>query len=150
MKTSYHPKASDFVDYAVAGGGGSGFCSGLGAGLSVRATSFYGDQTVTATTDGTRHQEQQQQQLQQQQQQHILRQPATSASTSSVAAAATSKRKRQTGEFFISHPNSYYRRALALFVTRLSKSPPIGVKRFEFDVDKMWIRYIMLCRQFSV
>lgn len=133
MKTSYHPKASDFVDYAVAGGGGSGFCPGLGAGLSVRATSFYGDQTVTATTDGTRHQEQQQQQLQQ----HILRQPATSASTSSVAAAATSKRKRQTGEFFISHPNSYYRLALALFVTRLSKSPLIGVKRFEFDVDKM-------------
>lgn len=133
MKTSYHPKASDFVDYAVAGGGGSGFCPGLGAGLSVRATSFYGDQTVTATTDGTRHQEQQQQQLQQ----HILRQPATSTSTSSVAAAATSKRKRQTGEFFISHPNSYYRLALALFVTRLSKSPLIGVKRFEFDVDKM-------------
>lgn len=132
MKTSYHPKASDFVDYAVAGGGGSGFCPGLGAGLSVRATSFYGDQTVTATTDGTRHQEQQQQL-----QQHILRQPATSTSTSSVAAAATSKRKRQTGEFFISHPNSYYRLALALFVTRLSKSPLIGVKRFEFDVDKM-------------
>ncbi|KMY96689.1 LOW QUALITY PROTEIN: uncharacterized protein Dsimw501_GD11020 [Drosophila simulans] len=89
MKTSYHPKASDFVDYAVAGGGGSGFCPGLGAGLSVRATSFYGDQTVTATADGTRHQEQQQQQ-------HILRQPATSTSTSSAAAAATSKRKRQT------------------------------------------------------
>jgi len=95
MKTSHQPKASDFVDYAVAGGGGSGFCPGLGAGLSARAASFYGDLTVTATADGTR-----------QQQQHPLRQPATSTSSAAAtppssltAAAAASKRKRQTGEF---------------------------------------------------
>ncbi|KAI8039185.1 hypothetical protein M5D96_007902 [Drosophila gunungcola] len=88
MKTSHHPKTSDFVDYAVAGGGGSGFYPGFGAGLSAKATSFYGDLTVTATVDGTRHQQEQQQQHQQHQ-----RQPAPS-----TLSAANSKRKRQTGK----------------------------------------------------